>query len=371
MKSIFTGYALRAVELKNRIVMAPMTRARSSQPGDVPNEMMAKYYAQRASAGLIISEATQISNQGKGYSFTPGIYTSEQLEGWRKVTEAVHNEGGKIFVQLWHVGRMSHPSLHPDQRTVGPSAIAPGATVWIADEEGNGSMLECPIPSELSVKEIQDIVNDYAVASKNAKLAGFDGVEIHAANGYLLDEFLRSSSNKREDEYGGDIAKRIRLVLEIIDAVSEEFGSERVGIRLSPHNTSRGMNCHEIIDAVYALVAKLEERKLCYIHFAEADWDNAPEVPLEFRAKIRSLFSGTIIVAGNYDKVKAEKIINEQLADLVAFGRMFISNPDLPLRLKNKLPISQYAEEYLFGGSEKGYIDYPLYENIGDAVIRL
>ncbi|WP_343342855.1 alkene reductase [Terrisporobacter petrolearius] len=361
MSTIFNEYNLRDLVLKNRIVMAPMTRSRSTQPGDIPNEMMAKYYAQRASAGLIITEATQISLQGKGYSFTPGIYTREQVEGWRKVTEAVHNKGGKIFIQLWHVGRMSHGSLHPDNTTVAPSAIAPEASVWIADEFGNGSMIECPVPDELSIEEINNIVRDYAIATKNAKLAGFDGVEIHAGNGYLLDEFLRSSSNKRADEYGGDINRRMRLVLEVVDAVSKEMGSERVGIRISPHNTSRGMNCPEMIDTVYALVEKLEKRKLCYIHFAEADWDEAPDVPLDFRNKIRKLFSGTIIVAGNYDKTKAEEIINKQWADLVAFGRMFIANVDLPLRLERNLPISQYDKDSLFGGGEKGYIDYPPY----------
>ena len=361
MSLIFSEYNLKDITLKNRIVMAPMTRSRSTQPGDIPNEMMAQYYAQRASAGLIITEATQISLQGKGYSFTPGIYTPEQIEGWRKVTQAVHNKGGKIFIQLWHVGRMSHPSLHPDKRTVAPSAIAPCASVWIADKLGNGSMLECPVPDELKLDEINDIVNDYATATKNAKLAGFDGVEIHAGNGYLLDEFLRSSSNTRNDEYGGNIERRIRLILEVVDAVSKEIGSERVGVRISPHNTSRGMNCPKIIDTVYALAARLEERKLCYIHFAEADWDEAPAVPLEFRQKIRSLFSGTIIVAGNYDKQKAEAIINEQLADLVAFGRMFVANPDLPTRLEKNLPLANYNKDLLFGGSEKGYTDYPSY----------
>ncbi|MHC1746780.1 MAG: alkene reductase [Cellulosilyticaceae bacterium] len=363
MSILFSDYSLGDIVLKNRVIMAPMTRSRSTQPGDIPNNLMAEYYAQRAGAGLIITEASQISLQGKGYSFTPGIYTSEQIEGWRKVTEAVHHEGGKIFIQLWHVGRMSHASLHPDNRTVAPSAIAPGATVWIADETGNGSMLECPIPDPLSVEQIRDIVKDYATASKNARLAGFDGVEIHAANGYLLDEFLRSSSNKRNDEYGGNKEKRMRLVLEVIDAVSEQIGSERVGIRISPQNTSRGMNCPEMTDTVYALAAKLEERKLCYIHFAEADWDDAPEVPLVFRHKIRNLFSGTIIVAGNYDKSKAEAIINEQLADLVAFGRMFIANPDLPVRFERELPISQYDHDCLFGGTKRGYSDYPPYSN--------
>lgn len=358
MSKLLSEYNLADIALKNRVVLAPMTRSRSTQPGDVPNDMMAKYYAQRAGAGLVITEASQISVQGKGYSYTPGIYSAEQVKGWRKVTDAVHQEGGKIFIQLWHVGRMSHASFHPDQRTVAPSAIAPNAKVWVADEAGHGSMVECPVPDALTIEEIQAIVQDYVVAAQNAKLAGFDGVEIHAGNGYLLDEFMRSSSNKRDDQYGGDIEGRIRLVLEIVDAISKELGSKRVGIRLSPHNTSRGMDCPEMTDAVYALAAQLEERKFGYIHFAEADWDEAPEVPLEFSHKIRDLFSGTIIVAGNYNKEKAEAIINNQLADLVAFGRMFIANPDLPVRFAKDLPLSSYDADRLFGGTERGYNDY-------------
>lgn len=249
------------LKLKNRIVMAPMTRSRTSQPGDIPNSMMAKYYKQRATAGLIITEATQISNQGKGYSYTPGIYTEDQIEGWQQVTQSVHNQGGKIILQLWHVGRMSHKSLHPDNRTVAPSAIAPNAKVWIADSYGVGNMVDCPVPEELSVIEIKRIISDYKKAAENAKLAGFDGIEIHAGNGYLLDEFLRTTSNIRTDEYGGSIRNRIRIFNEIFEAVSEEFDSTRIGLRLSPHNTSRGMDCPEVIDAVYELIGDLEKRK--------------------------------------------------------------------------------------------------------------
>lgn len=358
MSVLFENYELKGMDLSNRVIMAPMTRSRSNQPGDIPNAMMAAYYAQRASAGLIITEATQISLQGKGYSFTPGIYTKAQLEGWQSVTEAVHAQGGKIFLQLWHVGRMSHPSLHPDEKIVAPSALASGAKVWVADESGRGTMLECPLPEALSLEEIQSIIKDYRKAAQNALKVGFDGIEIHAGNGYLLDEFLRTSSNRRQDNYGGDMERRMRLILEVVDAVSEVFGQARVGIRLSPHNTSRGMDCPEMIELTYQLAQKLEERQVAYLHFAEADWDEAPEVPIAFRERIRQIFSGTIIVAGNYNRIKAEKVIENQWADLVAFGRLFVSNPDLPRRLAQNLPLADYASDYLFGGDEKGYTDY-------------
>lgn len=364
MDILLESYALGSNLLKNRMVMAPMTRSRSSQPGDIPNQMMAKYYSQRASAGLIITEASQISLQGKGYSYTPGIFTEEQVEGWKAVTDAVHRNGGKIFCQLWHVGRMSHPSFHPDKRTVGPSAIAPSASVWVAEEGKDGRMLECPVPHELTIDEIKDIVKDYGTAAKNAKQANFDGVEIHAGNGYLLDEFLRTSSNKRTDVYGGSRENRMRLLLEVLDAVIAEMGSEKVGIRLSPHNIARGMDCSDMINTLFALVPKLNEAKVAYIHFAEADWDNAPDVPLEFRKEIRKQFAGTIIVAGNYNKEKAEAILSDGLADLVAFGRLFTSNPDLPYRYKHNLPTSDYFQEYFFGGGEKGYTDYLPYSEL-------
>lgn len=358
MKNLLDSYTMKNLNLKNRIVMSPMTRARTSQPGDIPNSMMAKYYEQRASAGLIIAEATQISIQGKGYSFTPGIYTEAQIEGWKQVTEAVHNKSGKIFLQLWHVGRMSHQSLHPDKRTVAPSAIKPNAKVWIADGFGNGNMVECPVPEELTKAEINDIILDYKKAAKNAKVAGFDGIEIHAGNGYLLDEFLRSTSNKRTDEYGGSVSNRLRIFNEILDGVSNEFDSERIGLRLSPHNTSRGMECEEVVDAVYELMSVLEEKRIGYVHFAEADWDEAPLVPSEFRSKIRSLYSGTVIVAGNYDKEKGNKIVKDGYADLVGYGRPFISNPDLVERIEKDLPLSDYDDTSFFGGNDKGYTDY-------------
>lgn len=356
---IFNEYDFEGILLKNRIVMAPMTRCRTTQPGDIPNSLMAEYYAQRSSAGLIITEATQISKQGQGYSYTPGIYTDEQIKGWKNITDTIHNKGEKIFLQIWHVGRMSHPSFHEDKQTVAPSALSPNSTVWVADEHKAGEMLPCPVPRALSIDEIKNIINDYAIAARNAKKAGFDGVEIHAGNGYLLDQFMRSSSNTRTDEYGGNIENRLRFILEVVSAVTKEIGINRTGIRLSPHNISRGMDCPEIIDATYLLAEKLNEMKLLYIHFAEADWDNAPEVPLSFRKKIRNIFKGNIIVAGKYDKNRANEIIENNLADLVAFGRNFIANPDFVERLEKNIPLSPYKDDKLFGGDSEGYTDYP------------
>jgi len=341
-----------------------MTRSRSAQPGDVPTDLMASYYAQRASAGFIITEATQISAQGKGYSFTPGIYTEAQVAGWRKVTNAVHRAGGRIFSQLWHVGRMSHESFHPDGKPVAPSALAPDAQVWVVGEDGVGRMVDCPTPRALSEKEIEDIVEDYRQAAANALEAGFDGIEIHGGNGYLIDQFLRRSSNKRTDKYGGGIENRVRFACEVVTAVSQEIGAERVGIRLAPFITQRGMNDPEVIDAILLAAKVFDELELAYIHLSEADWDDAPVVSEAFRRDLRATFRGAIIVAGNYSAASGDAIIARGLVDFVAYGRKFLANPDLPYRFANDLPLNEITEPAtLFGGSEHGYTDYPTYRD--------
>lgn len=356
--TLFSEYRLGRLQLGNRMVMAPMTRCRTSQPGNVPNALMAEYYAQRASAGLIITEATQISPQGQGYSFTPGIHSDEQIVGWRKVTDAVHAQQGRIFLQLWHVGRMSHPSFHNGHLPVAPSAINPDAQVWVADEQGQGSMVDCPTPRALEVSEIERIIEDYRQAARNAMAAGFDGVEIHAANGYLIDQFLRSTSNTRTDQYGGSIENRARLLIEITRQVSRETGPERVGIRLAPYITARGMNCPEIIASILHVAGHPDIEKVAYLHLSEADWDDAPQIPAGFRHQLRKLFDGTLIVAGRYDLKRANDLLTSGLADLVAFGRPFIANPDLPLRLLNDWPQSPFDAERLFGGGGQGYTSY-------------
>lgn len=358
--NLFDPVNLGAMTLPNRIVMAPMTRCRTTQPGDVPNLLMAEYYAQRASAGLIVSEATQVSAQGRGYSFTPGIYTPAQIEGWRLVTRAVHEASGRIVLQLWHVGRMSHASFHADGKPVAPSALSPDAQVWIVDpKSGQGGMAECPVPRALETDEIPAVVEDFRQAAANAIAAGFDGVEIHGANGYLIDQFLRRSSNIRTDRYGGEMSNRIRFLVEVAEAVSAAAGAERTGIRLSPFITQRNMADAEIIPTILAASREINRLGLAYIHLSEADWEDAPVVPDGFREDLRKAYRGAIIVAGKYDKARAEKSLAASHADLVAFGRPFVANPDLPNRLSENVPLASFDPSTLFGGGAEGYTSYP------------
>jgi len=359
MDNLFNPIQLGSNKIASRIVMAPMTRCRASQPGDVPNEMMAAYYAQRASAGLIITEATQISPQGKGYSFTPGIYSAEQIEGWKKVTAAVHAKGGKIYNQLWHVGRMSHTIFHNGDLPVAPSSVAFEGQVWIYNEQKQqGEKVNCPVPRALAKDEIKSIVADYRQAALNAIAAGFDGVEIHGANGYLIDQFLRTTSNQRDDEYGGSIDNRLGFLKEVVTAIVDAIGADKTGIRLAPYITAKGMNCPEIINTILAAADYLQEKNISYIHLAEADWDDAPIVDEDFRRELRKRFHGKIIVAGKVTKERAENILGQGYADLVAFGRPFIANPDFPTRLEKGIPLAPLEPSTLFGGTEKGYSDY-------------
>ncbi len=358
-QTLFTPLDLGPIALPHRIVMAPLTRARSSQPGDVPNEMNARYYAQRATAALIVSEATQISPQGKGYSFTPGIYSEEQVEGWRLVTDAVHAEGGRIFLQLWHVGRMSHPMFHEGALPVAPSAVPFEGQIWAVNPAtGRGGMLDSPTPRALERREIRAIVEDYHQAARNAIRAGFDGVEIHGANGYLIDQFLRTTSNQRTDEYGGSRQNRLRFLREVVDAVATEAGPERTAIRLAPFLTARGMACPDILPTMLEAADFLQAKGIAYLHLVEADWDDAPLFTEEFRRDMRARFRRPIIVAGHYDRAKADWVLEQGYADLVAFGRPFISNPDLVERLKHDLPLAPLDPATLFGGGEQGYTDY-------------
>ena len=359
-QSLFSTTFFGSLTLPNRIAMAPMTRSRTSQPGNVPNAMMAEYYAQRASAGLIITEATQISQQGQGYSFTPGIYTKEHIAGWKLVTNAVHKADGRIFLQLWHVGRMSHESFHEDGKPVAPSALSPGAQVWVVNPDtGEGSMVDSPIPRALEINEIAAVVDDFRQAARNAMDAGFDGVEIHGANGYLIDEFLRRSSNHRTDQYGGSQENRIRFLVEVAEAVANEIGADKTGIRMSPYITQRNMADDEMIEVMLKAATELDRIGLVYIHLSEADWDDAPQIPKQFRHDLRAVYSGNVIVAGKYTKERAEKIIADGLADIVAFGRPFIANPDLPRRFEESLELADFDGTTLFGGTEQGYSNYP------------
>lgn len=358
-KTLLSRYNLKGLELKSRMVMAPMTRSRSQQPGNIPTELMGQYYAQRSGAGLIISEATQISPQGQGYSFTPGIYSAEQIEGWSKVTDAVHQNNGSIYCQLWHVGRMSHPVFHQGQKPVAPSALAPNARVWVS-ENGVGQMWECPQPRALEITEITTIIMDYVRAARNAMQAGFDGVEIHAANGYLVDQFMRTSSNVRTDEYGGDMEGRLRFVKQILRGICAAIGAGKVGIRIAPFIKARGMECPEILTALLNLADYAQDLGIAYIHLSEADWDDAPVVPDQFRDELRQRFSGAIIGTGHYSPDKAEDLLQKGSIDLAGFGRPFISNPDYPYRVQHGLPLNDLDPSTLFGGDARGYTDYPM-----------
>jgi N-ethylmaleimide reductase len=358
--TLFTPITFAGLNAPHRVVMAPMTRARSSQPGDVPNSLNAQYYAQRASAALIVTEAAQISAQGKGYSFTPGIHSEAQLQGWQGVTEAVHAEGGRIFLQLWHVGRLSHPDFHDGELPVAPSAEPFEGQIWKVDPAtGQGAMFDCPTPRALTRSEIAQIVDDFRQAARRAIRAGFDGVEIHGANGYLVDQFLRTTSNTRTDEYGGSRSNRLRFLKEVVDAVSDEVGAERTAIRLAPFLTARGMACPDILPTILEAAEYLQGKGIGYLHLVEADWDDAPVFTEAFRQAIRQRFTRPIIVAGNYDRARAEWVIAKGYADLVAFGRPFVGNPDLPLRLEQDLPLAALDPATLFGGTAQGYSDYP------------
>ena len=360
MNKLFETSELKGLELQNRVVMAPMTRARTSQPGNVPNDMMATYYQQRASAGLIITEATQISDDSQGYSFTPGVYTDAQIEGWKSVTTAAKEQGAAIFCQLWHVGRVSHPTFQKGELPIAPSALAPIETqVWISDENGNGNMVDCIQPREMTQADIDRVVQDFANSAKKAVEAGFNGVEIHGGNGYLIDQFLRTNSNKRTDNYGGSRENRLRFLIEVVDAVIEAIGADKVGVRLAPFITFKDMNCPDIVPTILEASKKLQARNIAYLHLSEADWDDAPLMSVEFKKSIRKAYSGVLIYAGKYTKERADEALSEGWADMIGFGRPFVSNPDLPARLKQGKPLNSHNPDTLFGGAEQGYTDYP------------
>ena len=353
--------------LPNRIVMPPLTRARASQPGNIPDGMNATYYAQRASAGLIIAEATDISADAKGYSLTPGVHTSAQIAGWRRVTSAVHAAGGRIFLQLWHCGRMSRPELRDGALPVAPSAVAFPGQIWLAGPDGTGAMVDCPTPRALEAAEIAPIVADFRQAAVNAIEAGFDGVEIHAANSYLIDQFLRSTSNQRTDAYGGSRENRLRFLLEVVDAVAGAIGAGRTGVRLSPRNRARGMDCPDSIPTAIAAAAALHQRGVAYLHFNEPEENPPGEEAAPTRRALRAAFPGPIIVAGAYTAERAEAVLASGDADLVAFGRPFIANPDLPARLRHGWPLSPPDATTFFGGDARGYADYPAFTASAEA----
>ncbi len=352
---LFQPYDLGDLRLKNRVVMAPLTRNRANEGGEAPTDLMVEYYRQRAGAGLIVSEASQISQQGQGYIFTPGIYSEAQIAGWRRVTEAVHRAGGRIFIQLWHVGRVSHVSLQlGGAPPVGPSAIRAKTRTFIA-----GGFEEVSAPRALELGEIPGIVADYARAARNAVAAGFDGVEIHAANGYLLDQFQKDGPNHRADAYGGSIENRCRLTLEVADAIAKVLPSGRVGIRLSPVSPANDALDSDPQPMFEYLARELSARKLLYIHVIEGATQGPRDIaPFDYAA-LRRNFAGAYIANNGYDRDLALKTLEAGAADLIAFGRPFISNPDLVERLRRNAPLNPPNLKAFFGGGADGYTDYP------------
>ncbi|MGZ2432606.1 alkene reductase [Rhizobium redzepovicii] len=351
MSKLFTPVQVGRYELSNRLVMAPMTRSRAGDVDGVPMDEVATYYEQRSGAGLIISEGVYPSASGKGYVSTPGIETEAQISAWRKVTDAVHARGSLIFMQVMHCGRISHPSMQPGNALpVAPSAIKPAGQTWTA----NGQQ-DFVTPHELTVAEIGDVVESYRLATRRAIEAGFDGVELHAASGYLPEQFLASGSNRRTDQYGGPIRNRIRFVLEVLEAMVAEAGGDRVGIKISPE-----MNFNDILDenpqALYwELVEELNHFGLAYLHMTR---QGTPE--MDYHALLRSRFNGTYLMGAGLDQGKAEAVLEAGKADAAVFGELFLANPDLPVRFQQGAPLNTPDRSTYYGGDAKGYIDYPM-----------
>ena len=355
---LLTAYQMGPLKLSNRVIMAPMTRSRAGE-NNVPTELNATYYKQRAGAGLIITEATQVSPQGVGYPWTPGIHTLAQTEGWKKVTEAVHRASGKIFLQLFHCGRISHPDFHDGQMPVAPSAVKPAGQVFTP--EGQKDFVE---PRELELEEIPGIIDQFVQGTRNAVTAGFDGVEIHAANGYLPNQFICDGTNRRSDAYGGSVENRCRFVLELTQAVCSACNRERVGIRLSPSGLFNDMSHSDPVETFDYLINRLNTFGLAYLHLVEPmiPVDDLPQYLKTVTPHYRDIYTGTIITNGGYDRDTGNQVIQEGKADLVSYGKCFLANPDLPKRFEANQPLNAPDESTFYGGDEKGYTDYPFIE---------
>lgn len=363
--SLFEPIELSSLALKNRMVMAPMTRCRAAE-GDVPTELMATYYRQRATAGLIITEGTPVSETARGYLWTPGIYTTEQINGWRNITRAVHEEGGKIFMQIWHVGRISHQSLLPEGVSpAGPTDELYEDTVCFAyDEDGNPGNVPTSQPKAVDAEGIGQIVQQFVQAAENAVEAGMDGVEIHGANGYLFDQFLSSVVNTRKDAYGGSVENRCRFLLEVVDAVCDAIGKDKTGVRISPNGRFNVIPEDPELEATHLyLAAELSQRGIAFLHINDQTTFGLPAIPDGLLPKIRTAFCGPVIVCGGYDAERAKAAIDNNIADLVAFGVPYLANPDLPARLENGWPLNDVDQATFYGGGEQGYIDYPVHQS--------
>ncbi|TCQ97183.1 alkene reductase [Neorhizobium sp. JUb45] len=369
MTSLFEPYDLAGLRLSNRILMAPMTRARAMN--DTPDELTALYYSQRAGAGLIVSEGAPISIEGRGYLFNPGLYTPEQAKGWRTVTDAVHAAGGRIFAQLWHVGRVSHTSLQKDGAAPvsSTSARAENSNAFTYDADGNPANVPASMPRAIETAEVARVTQDFVRAARMAIDAGFDGVELHGANGYLFDQFINGAVNDRTDKYGGSIDNRLRFLLETMDAVSDAVGGNRVGVRISPFGRLYDMRpFDDEAETWLCLAEELNFRKPAYVHLSDQLTMGLPGIPDGFAASFCDGFRGTLIAAGGFDREKGEKAIAEGHLSLIAIGKDFISNPDLVERMKNGWPLAEPDRATFYGQwGEKGYTDYPSYKPGKDA----
>jgi N-ethylmaleimide reductase len=359
-KSLLTPHSLGKTNLKNRVVMAPMTRSRAMD--NIPNESIAEYYGQRAGAGLIISEGTSPSPNGLGYARIPGLFSKEQTKAWKKVTDSVHKNDGKIFAQLMHTGRISHAhNLPAGARVIAPSSIKAPGQMW-TDREG---MQDFPVPQELTATELQVTKEEFITAAINAIEAGFDGIELHAANGYLLDQFLSPHTNTRTDSYGGSIENRTRFILETVREIGEVIGGHKIGIRFSPHGLYNGMAAYDETNETYTYLAtELDKLGAVYLHiFDQAAGGGTPDIPQALRRSIRDQFNNAIIYTGGYDRTKAEADINSGLADLIGFGKPFINNPDLVNRFRKNYPLNSILDfSTFYTPGTKGYTDYPVFE---------
>jgi N-ethylmaleimide reductase len=349
------------LKLKNRVWMAPMTRSRAANAENKPFEIHADYYRQRASSGLIITEGSQISKIAVGYINTPGIYSQEQVEGWKEVTKAVHEDGGHIFIQLWHVGRISHPDFHNGDLPVAPSAINPGEKSYTSE-----GFKDTVTPKEMTLEDIKQTIEDFKNGAKNAMEAGFDGIEIHSSNGYLLHQFFNATSNTRTDEYGGSIENRSKILFEIIDAIKEVMPENRIGLRLNPSlNGVFGMEAdEETIPTFDYIISKLNDYKLAYLHLSEpfTDVSSIPYLESHIAKRYRPMYKGTLVINSGFDQEKGNKVIEDGLADAVAFGKPFISNPDLVERFAENVKLAAWDTETFYTPGEKGFTDYPAFE---------
>ncbi|MGP9518146.1 alkene reductase [Psychrobacter sp. AOP7-C1-14] len=358
--NLFETVKMGTQTLKNRIIMAPLTRLRSVEPSDVPTALASEYYSQRASSGLVITEATQVSFQAKGYAGAPGVHTKDQITAWKTIVDNVHAKGGKIVVQLWHTGLVSHESVQPDGKApISASNVDVGVRTSLRDSDNQAIRVDATPPRPATLEEIKQVITDFGQATKNAKEAGFDGVEIHGAHGYLLHQFWVEQTNQRDDEYGGSRENRARLTLDVIDACVDAWDADHVGIRISPLGTFNNVEAGYNEDENIWMIEQINKRGIMYLHLSEPDWAGGTPYSDDFRKRVRATFDQLIIAAGGYTAEKAEQNVKAGYIDAVAFGRDYIANPDLPERIQQGAPLNEQHPESFYGGGAEGYTDYP------------